>query len=213
MSAQYRNSDRIVLGSFQPRIEVSRADTYFAFGDGSLDYDCRTCDAQCCRGHGFLIHKDELATTIALKPAVAWFSDLPIGPVGTTVQVRNCPPTCFFLDRNGQCDVQIQHGFAAKPETCRLFPFNDFRILGDQLIVSPHRTLCPLSVVPSGSASPLSEHARLWNAMAQRGINSRIRRVLPDGSDPKVRLDLERAILTASREHADAASYEQFVLT
>lgn len=206
------DNERAELRSLRPPIHVSRDAVYFAFGDGTLEYDCQTCNAQCCRGHGFLLHHNEFDKTLQLKPAVAWFSELPTSQNAEIVQIRNCPPACFFLDRNGRCDVQVQYGFDAKPETCRLFPFNEFRVLGDQLIVSPHRTLCPLSLVRSGGSSVLSEHNRLWEAMTASGINSRIRHVSPDGSTAADRLAVERAILAASRNLPPISSYEDFVL-
>jgi hypothetical protein len=35
------------------------------------------------------------------------------------VGMKNCPPACFFLDNDGLCGIQVEHGYDAKPETCR----------------------------------------------------------------------------------------------
>lgn len=47
---------------------------FFAFETGRLTYDCATCGAQCCRGHGYNLRVgDELQRHLASRPAVKFF--------------------------------------------------------------------------------------------------------------------------------------------
>jgi Fe-S-cluster containining protein len=98
------------------------SDVYFAFGSGSLGYDCQTCGARCCRGFGYGSRGPELLIQLRRRPHLSLFvaSDDGEGPLAHEVQ--NLPPACFFLTSSGACEIHQQDGYAAKPETCRLSP-------------------------------------------------------------------------------------------
>lgn len=204
----------VVLNSFQPALRFPREKVYFAFGDGELEYDCQACNAQCCRGHGFLVEREvELKTLVEVNPAVAWFAEPPANPAAKTVLIRNCPPGCFMLDQHGRCEVQNRRGYSAKPETCRLFPFNELLVCGDVLVVTPHRTLCPLTLVKTGSHSTLSSHDALWTAMTASGINAHVKRVSSGSDDLDATLATEQSIAVIARNHSDIGAYEDFAIT
>ena len=117
---------------------------HFTFGSGRLAYDCASCGAQCCRGHGFLAREGaEVATLLNEAPELLVFLERGHSQ-RHYVDTRNLAPGCFFLDASSLCRLHAAHGEAAKPETCRLFPFNDVLTSDGALIVRPHMALCPL---------------------------------------------------------------------
>src|SRR2546422_9504145 len=100
---------------------------YFAFANGRFGYDCVACGAKCCGGHGYELGLGvELQAHIARAPAVRFFLDRCEAEAASHYHVRNCAPNCFFLNDQRMCGVQVEFGYASKPETCRLFPFNNF---------------------------------------------------------------------------------------
>jgi len=42
---------------------------------------------------------------------------------------------CWFLASDGNCSLEVEHGRAIKPSTCRLFPFNRVFKVGDVRVV------------------------------------------------------------------------------
>ena len=120
----------VVLHSERPPVHIDRNDVYFAFPSGAFGYDCVSCGAQCCRGHGYVIHGDrELHPQIQTHAAVRVFLD-PCEALEEHYHVQTFAPGCFFLTKEGRWQIQIERGFAAKPETCRFFPFNNFFRVG-----------------------------------------------------------------------------------
>jgi hypothetical protein len=161
----------IRLGSAHLELTIPRERVYFAFADGRFEYDCHTCGAKCCRGFGYTLNAGkELDAQLALRPAVVVF----LRPTRTrddqSRQVLNCPPACFFLNEDNRCAIQATRGFEAKPETCRLFPFNQLRRVGGYLVVAPHASLCPLNIVAPPEQSALSGHDDLFAAMSAQTI-------------------------------------------
>lgn len=188
---------------------IRKADIYFAFASGRFSYDCVKCGAVCCRGHGYFSDGPE-QELLRSKSAYLPLFVTPPSSSSAAHRVTNCAPGCFFLDDGGRCDIHSQHGSSAKPETCRLFPFNNFRRLGRYLIVAPHDGLCPLALSPDQSFDSASSHDDLVAAMQLRGIARPIRSCRTP-YDIGALIGLERAIVSESERHLDEADYIGFV--
>lgn len=186
--------------------QVLASHVYFAFGSGRFEYDCHSCGGACCKGHGYAGTRAEIEHQIALKPALSAF----VSSLGTgrrrhrsdVAFVSNCAPACFFLDEDKLCSVHSTFGAAAKPETCRLFPFNDFRIVGPYLIVLPHPGLCPLALVPPTRASALATHDGLLAALVGQGLHAPVTEAVAIEADVDRLIAIERAIV--DRAESDA---------
>jgi hypothetical protein len=186
-------------------------DVYFAFGSGRLKYDCVTCGSQCCRGNGFILSGNhQLKRRLMERPQLGLF--LTQGAGESQFVVRNCPPACFFLTQTGQCGIHANEGYDAKPELCRLFPFNDMRRVGQYLVVAPHRELCPLAVVDAGSVSESSSHKHLLQGMQAQGVAEVIPVAEPIGVDAVRLIELERAIVALSESHLRDSDYHEFAV-
>jgi hypothetical protein len=182
----------------------------FAFASGRFAYDCVGCDAQCCRGHGFDLHGTaELARHLKATPSLVFFLR-PVVEKGEVFRVGNCQPACFYLSDDGQCEIQRRHGYAAKPETCRLFPFNNIRIVGDHLLVAPHLSLCPLRVVPIPGASEQSSHSALSHEMCRAGIGTPEECAAPVRGSIADLLDLEKSMTDVSEQYLGGKNYLAF---
>lgn len=173
-------AERITLRAFAPEVHVSGQDVYFAFPSGRLKYDCVCCGAKCCRGYGYIIGSGADAH-VALRPRLSLFV-LP-SEQGPGYHVSNCPPACFFLTDEGRCGIHEAQGHDAKPETCRLFPFNNLRLFGHFLVVAPHTTICPLEITPAAETSHESRYATLLSEMASQGIDANIPVMSPPDGD------------------------------
>ena len=178
---------------------------YFAFPDGSLRYDCVSCGAICCRGHGYILQKSDQLIQLERRPSLRFFLSQ-----STSTLVKNIPPACFFLTDSGQCQIQVEGAYENKPETCRLFPFNNIRSVGSHLIVGPHESLCPLQVNLNGERSIESAHAFLYDTMAAQGLNNSIPAVIPIVQDLRGLMALEKHILT-DVGHFQHKRYYEFV--
>src|SRR6185503_20280068 len=60
---------------------------------------------------------------------------------------------CWFLADDGLCRVEVEDGRAAKPASCRLFPFNRVFKIGTTLVVDFNSVICPLAVVDDDGVS------------------------------------------------------------
>lgn len=191
--------------------EIPREGVYFTFASGRLAYDCVTCKAQCCRGYGYLLTSaDELQGQLRASPGIALFLDHGRGRAPGTYQAHNCPPSCFFLAESHLCTIHRDEGYDAKPETCRLFPFNDFRLLEDCLVVRPHSMLCPLQIHSCGESSAMSDHEGLFAAMTVKGIAATISRCTVSGDRAASVLARERQLTTISETHLCEGNYLSF---
>jgi Fe-S-cluster containining protein len=153
-------------------LNIDKPNVYFAFGDGRFGYDCVACEAQCCRGHGYRATSSaQVLYQLNRSPLMRFFT---ASDDGSTASVRNLPPACFFLTEGNRCGIHAEHGFGAKPETCRLFPFNNLVLIGSYLVVSPHVNLCPLELNLSSTPRDESRHDALFDAMASQGIGAPI---------------------------------------
>lgn len=174
---------------------------YFAFPSGRLSYDCVTCGARCCRGHGYVCgNHEELSRHLGLRPGLAAFVELRRASVRAPLQMGNLPDGCFFLTSEGLCDIHATHGEDEKPETCRLFPFNNLRLCGETLIVAPHPSLCPLIVLTGEERSRRSAHESLAEALSAKGVAAEVERCEPKGSTPDAFIALERAVVRAAND-------------
>ena len=121
--------------------------TYFTFPDGGLTYDCPTCGQLCCRGKGFALGGGELVPLLKKAPALAPHLYL---RAGGSLGAIDLTDGCWFLAGDGNCALESQHGRAAKPSTCRLFPFNRVFRVGDVRVVDMNSVLCPLQATDGG---------------------------------------------------------------
>lgn len=192
-------------------LRFSQDSVYFAFGSGRLRYDCVACNAQCCRGHGYtLAGAGETSAHLAESAAVRFFVNR-CDAESNHLHVTNCAPACFFLDKAGLCRIQTKGGYSAKPETCRLFPFNEFLRVGSFLVVLPHPGLCPLEIIlEKESNSDCSEHGNLLEAMALSGIDTHVASVGLDIDDAAGAIAAERRIVALSDDYLMADDYLAF---
>lgn len=203
----------ILLHQTVPPISVDADGVYFAFASGRLSYDCVTCNAGCCRGHGYGINVGhELDRHLLARPGLRFFlgGKHPSKPTAKHLYVSNCPPACFFLTEKGRCQVHENYGYDAKPETCRLFPFNYFRRAKEYLVVAPHPTLCPLEVLSSDAFSARSDHLALLEEMRTHGIGAAVSPCLTPAGDLRKSIRLEQEIVRLSEQFLRVGSYRDF---
>jgi Fe-S-cluster containining protein len=114
---------------------------YFTWPDRGVGYDCRGCGA-CCKGHGIGLDAagGQLEQLLTLYPRATAFARRR-GPAWTVFNPRD---RCWFLDDGGLCRVEVDHGRAAKPAACKLFPFNRVFRVGDTLVVDFNSVICPV---------------------------------------------------------------------
>lgn len=194
----------------QPPAIVDVNHVYFAFASGRLSYDCVSCGSKCCRGFGYLARVGgEIERQFASRRSLPVFAvRSPKESYG--ININNSAPGCFFLTADGLCEVHASDGFDAKPETCRLFPFNYLRRIGKYLIVRPHQYLCPLEIAPAGSYSRGSDHESLFDAMSSQGIAASV----PSCVSGEINLDdvvtEERRVVALSEQYLDSDDYVSF---
>jgi Fe-S-cluster containining protein len=120
---------------------------YFTWPDRRFRYECRGCGA-CCKGHGIGIDVagGQLVQLLARRPALAAF----LRRRGDAITAFNPRDRCWFLADDGLCRIEVEDGRAAKPASCRLFPFNRVFRLGPYTIVDYNSVICPLTVGDDG---------------------------------------------------------------
>jgi len=210
MQEKQRGSGSIRIREPSATVTISRSNVYFAFGSGLLAYDCVSCGAKCCRGFSYKSIASEPARQIDMRRALPVFVKPVPEHASSQHAIGNYAPGCFFLSNDGRCEIHAEHGYDAKPETCRLFPFNNLRRLGNHLIVAPHPSLCPLGVVAGDTRSPCSEYEELFDAMASQEIHGHVPRCSAEGHPESVIAD-EREIVELSEQHLDCGDYVSFV--
>lgn len=129
---------------------MTATDVYFTFPDGGLRYDCRGCGA-CCKGHGIGIDAaaGQLVQLTARRPELVAF----VRRRGEAVTAFNPRDRCWFLADDGLCRIELEDGRAAKPASCRLFPFNRVFQLGRTMVVDFNSVICPLATVERGGVA------------------------------------------------------------
>jgi Fe-S-cluster containining protein len=120
---------------------------YFTWPDRRFRYECRHCGA-CCKGHGIGIDVagGQLVQLLARRPALTSF----LRRRGDAITAFNPRDRCWFLADDGLCRIEREDGRAAKPASCRLFPFNRVFRLGPYTIVDYNSVICPLTVGDDG---------------------------------------------------------------
>ncbi len=134
--------------------------TYFTWPDDRFSYECRGCGA-CCKGHGIGIDVagGQLVQLVARRPELVGF----LRRRGDAITAFNPRDRCWFLADDGLCRVETEDGRAAKPASCRLFPFNRVFRIGDAMVVDYNSVICPLRVGATGErhAAILAEIASI----------------------------------------------------
>jgi Fe-S-cluster containining protein len=120
---------------------------YFTWPDRRLRYECRGCGA-CCKGHGIGLDVagGQLVQLLARRPAIGAF----LRRRGEAITAFNPRDRCWFLADDGLCRIEAEDGRAAKPASCRLFPFNRVFRIGSYTVVDYNSVICPLTVGPAG---------------------------------------------------------------
>jgi hypothetical protein len=113
---------------------------HFAFRDAAIGYDCVACGARCCHGLGFALAGAELVPLVGRAPGIAPFLQL----ARDAVHAFDLEDGCWQLGSDGRCGIEVAHGRAAKPSTCRLFPANRLWRAGGVVIVDLQLAHCPL---------------------------------------------------------------------
>jgi Fe-S-cluster containining protein len=139
-------------------------EVYCTWPDRRLAYECRGCGA-CCKGHGIGIDVagGQLLQLVARRPELAAF----VRRRGEAVTAFNPRDRCWFFADDGLCRVEVEEGRAAKPASCRLFPFNRVFRVGAFTVVDYNSVICPLAVVADGGiahADVLAEIATIRDA-------------------------------------------------
>lgn len=200
----------IVVNSADPPKRFTNENVYLAFPDGLLHYDCVSCKAQCCRGHGYQLNAArEVQYQLRANPTVRFFVN-PCDAHAAHYHVSNAAPSCFFLTSDDRCGIQVQHGFDAKPSTCRFFPFNGLFVVDRYLVVHPHLSLCPIEVVAGGQRSACSNHESILDVMASYGIDQHVHERQPVVGVNTGLIVLEKAIRQLSEQHFASGSFTAF---
>lgn len=175
---------------------------YFTWPDRRFRYDCRTCGA-CCKGHGIGLDVagGELVQLLARRPQIAPF----LRRRGDAITAFNPRDRCWFLAGDGLCRIEVEDGRAAKPASCRLFPFNRVFRIGGYTVVDYNSVICPLEVGVEGiaHADVLAEIEGIRDP-AVVGTQLPARDAEAEG---KAFVDSERAIAAASFAGAEASDH------
>ena len=169
---------------------------YFTWPDRRLRHVCAGCGA-CCKGQGlgFDVAGGELVQLLARRPALTAF----LRPRGDTVTAFNPRQGCWFLAEDGLCRVEVEDGRAAKPASCRLFPFNRVFRIGAYTVVDYNSVLCPLTVAPPGAPDAIAHAAVLADIATIQDPNlvgARLPALDPE-REGKALVEGERAIAAA----------------
>jgi Fe-S-cluster containining protein len=171
-------------------------ETYYTFVDGALRYDCPSCGQHCCRGRGWALGANELIPLLRKAPEVAPHLFV---RGGETFGAIDFTDGCWFLQKDGNCRVEVEHGRALKPSTCRLFPFNRVYRVGDVRVVDVNTVLCPLQHAPGRGVTWAELDRELEGAAGSPLIDVPASKPLQLPDDW---LAIERRVFDACRAHA-----------
>jgi Fe-S-cluster containining protein len=137
---------------------------YCTWPDRRLAYVCHRCGA-CCKGLGIGLDVagGQLVQLVAKRPQLAAF----VRRRGEALTAFNPRDRCWFYADDGLCRIEVEDGRAAKPASCRLFPFNRVFRVGSCTVVDYNSVICPLAVVAGGGvahADVLAEIATIRDA-------------------------------------------------
>lgn len=184
--------------------------SYFAFADGVLAYDCPRCGQACCRGKGVAIDAQrELVPLLRRRPQLAPF----LAPLASGyVKLPDVTDGCWFLQKDGLCEYEATFGREAKFTTCRLFPFNRVFLVGTVRVIDVNSVVCPLYDA-TGTGNGVS-HAYLLAELAALGSGPLTSSAVePPATARELRWHvLEQAILEASSGADRAAAYLPFAV-
>lgn len=129
---------------------------YFTWPDARFTYECAPCGA-CCKGLGIGLDdtSGQTQALVARYPAITPF----LRKRGAAWTVFNPRGGCWFFADDGLCQVEVDHGRAAKPGACRLFPFNRIFRIGSYTIVDYNSVICPLQATAHDSDASGITHA------------------------------------------------------
>jgi hypothetical protein len=85
---------------------------------------------------------------VAKRPELAAF----VRRRGDAITAFNPRDRCWFLADDGLCRIELEDGRAAKPASCRLFPFNRVFRIGGITVVDFNSVICPLRRATDGVA-------------------------------------------------------------
>ena len=164
---------------------------YFTWPSGRFRYTCAGCGA-CCKGHGIGLDVagGQLVQLLARRPAIAAF----LRRRGDAITAFNPRDRCWFLADDGLCRIEVEDGRAAKPASCRLFPFNRVFRIGAYTVVDYNSVICPLTVADDGIS-----HAEVAAEIAAIEDPAVVGTPLParDPAEGRAFVEAERAIAAA----------------
>ncbi len=162
---------------------------YFTWPDRRFRYECQDCGA-CCKGHGIGLDvtAGQLVQLTTRRPELTAF----LRRRGDAITAFNPRQRCWFLEDDGLCRIEVEDGRAAKPASCRLFPFNRvFRIAG-YTVVDFNSIICPLIVGEDG-ISQAEVHAEIASIQDRTVIGTQLPAQDPE-AEGRAFIDSERAI-------------------
>ena len=165
---------------------------YFTWPDRRFRYECRGCGA-CCKGHGIGIDVagGQLVQLLGRRPALAAF----LRRRGEAITAFNPRDRCWFHADDGLCRIEVEDGRAAKPASCRLFPFNRVFRIGAYTIVDYNSVICPITVGDGGIAH--AEVAAEIAAIADPAVIGTPLAARDPQAEGRALVDTERAIAAA----------------
>jgi hypothetical protein len=98
---------------------VSEYRVYVPFLDGTIGYDCATCQSRCCRAGYIGARTDEKRFLLEQHPGLATFE---AGSRGNYTIFKKSQPSCWFLQTDGLCSLETRFGRDRKPHVCRSHP-------------------------------------------------------------------------------------------
>ena len=127
---------------------MDRKSVYLTWPDNVFSYQCRGC-AECCKGLGIGLdeHGGQVEGLLNIYPELTPF----VRKRGAAWTAFNPRGRCWFLDEQGLCRVESDHGRDAKPASCRLFPFNRVFRIGAFTIIDYNSVICPLRALPANA--------------------------------------------------------------
>jgi Fe-S-cluster containining protein len=177
------------------------ASVYFTWPDRRLAYRCAGCGA-CCKGLGIGIDAagGQLVELTTRRPGLTAF----LRRRGDAITAFNPRDRCWFLADDGMCRIEVEDGRAAKPASCRLFPFNRVFTLGAVTVVDYNSVICPLYVT-SGAGDGVS-HGEILAELATIADPAIVGTELASDADAVKVLAGERAVAAACFAAPDPAA-------
>ncbi|MBL9014577.1 MAG: YkgJ family cysteine cluster protein [Myxococcales bacterium] len=163
---------------------------YFTWPDRRFRYECRGCGA-CCKGHGIGLDVagGQLVQLVARRPEIAAF----LRRRGDAITAFNPRDRCWFLEDDGLCRVEVEDGRAAKPASCRLFPFNRVFRIGSYTVVDYNSVICPLVAVADDGVSHAEVAAEIESITDPTIVGTKLPAQQPE-AEGKAFVEGERAI-------------------